>query len=168
MCVFQCYICTCVYNCSQYTHMVSKCMHKMSVFTYITTHACMVSAYMHIVSEHGHTVSPCTHTQCLHIWKVCNVYIYAHSMYAHVSPVFAHEKNVCIYIVSAHSICLDAHPHILHCGILVLRQYFPRMRVEQAAVADVAWVLTGCPLAGQACNERINVSSSHLIPNMAD
>jgi hypothetical protein len=139
------YLCMFTYSICTWAHWVTMCTHN--VFTQAMS-ICM--QYLHICIQCIHACTLCFHIctrlQCLHMQN---------------SPCIT--ASAWMHTISQ---CLHAYSHVC-CGMLVLRQHFPGMRVEQAAVTDVAWVLTGCPLAGQAGNEGISVSSPHLIPNMA-
>lgn len=126
MYIFQCYVYTCIYNFSQYTYtwclnVCTKCLHS-----HTTTHACTVSVciYMHIVCIHMQTWAHCV------IVCPCNVFTYAMSMCIqclhiciqriHICIQCIHactlclqglhmQNSACLYTLSAHSICMNAH-----------------------------------------------------------
>lgn len=119
MYIFQCYVYTCIYNFSQYTYtwclnVCTKCLHS-----HTTTHACTVSVciYMHIVCIHMQTWAHCV------IVCPCSVFTYAMSMCIqclHICIQCIHactlclqglhmQNSACLYTLSAHSICMNAH-----------------------------------------------------------
>lgn len=119
MYIFQCYVYTCIYNFSQctYTWCLNVCTKCLNSYT--TTHACTVSVYiyMHIVCIHmqtwAHCVIVCPYNvftyamsmciQCLHICIQC---IHTCTLCLQCLHI---QNSVCLYTLSAHSICMNAH-----------------------------------------------------------